>query len=74
MMYNDDGLDMIADQIIITAAKDYMKILKAIKKNPSNEKALRAKKKLDDFFNSDYCKKISRANPKKIVRMCKESI
>lgn len=74
MNYYDCGLETLADQIIITAAKDYMNVLRAVQKNPSNKKALREKTKLEMFFTSRYCKNISKADPVKIMSLCQKSL
>lgn len=72
--YYDVGLERLADAVMKQAAEDYVGVLSELKENPNNKRVIREKEELEEFFSSKYCRNISKADPAKIVELCKTCI
>lgn len=51
---SDNPLGSLRNAIICLAIKDYNKVLKQLENHPENETALSDKRKLDNFFTSEW--------------------
>ncbi len=57
----------LANAIILQAVKDYRADLRILKRFPHNERALKDKEEIDDFFYSSYFAKLTRVEPEVII-------
>jgi hypothetical protein len=61
------GYEELANAIILQAVKDYRADLQILKQFPHNERALKDKEDIDDFFYSSYFAKLTRVEPEVII-------
>lgn len=64
--------EALRNAIVIQAAKDYRKALRALKRNPSSISQEREKKECELFFRSDWYKSICNVNGEMILREIQE--
>ena len=48
---NNDNIQMLANAIVLQAAKDYRELCRKIEKNPNNHEIRREIKMIEDFFS-----------------------
>ncbi len=53
---NPEGCIRLANQIVVLAAKDYRRALRALKKNPRNKKAMQQALECEEFFDGNWMK------------------
>lgn len=61
----------LAIAIIVTAANDYRKVLKQLKKNPFDVYSLVEKRKIEDFFHSEWYACLTNVDGEMILRRLK---
>lgn len=64
----------LANAIIIKAVDDYRKVLKALKHNPNNAKAMHGKREIEQFFGSDYFSVLSDVDPEMLIKKLRSEI
>ena len=52
--FDPEGLQNLANAVIIQATKDYRKALKDIRKNPKDRSAMNTAMECEDFFEGDW--------------------
>ena len=57
-----DGYQMLGNAVVLRAAKDYRKVLRALHFDPNNRKAKKELRNLEDFFYGDRIKIFTRLN------------
>ncbi len=70
----DENYEALANAIVALAAKDYMKALKALKKNPENKSALAEKNSIEKFFRSDLYSLYTSLDPDYLINRLKEEV
>ena len=70
---NVDAYVNLANAVILTACKDYRKVLKKLSRNPGNRDALVAKKLIERFFQSGWFGILTSIDPEMLIdRLQKE--
>lgn len=64
----------LANAIILQAVKDYRNALKALKKNPKCEDALKDKKEVERFFLSQWFGELTTVDGKMLLRKLQEEV
>lgn len=66
------GYELLANAIIEQAAKDYRKLLYALKINKNNRSARANKTHLEKFFHSEWYRTLSNVNGAMLIAKLKE--
>lgn len=70
---NVDAYVKLANAVIVTACKDYRKVLKMLSRNPGNRDAVVAKKAIERFFRSGWFGVLTSVDPEMLIgRLQKE--
>ena len=67
-----DAWQDLANAIIISAAKDYRKALRRLRRRPDNKSAEAEIVSLERFFRSDWYAMLTRVNGEALIRKLKE--
>lgn len=74
----DDGhlnsYELLAIAIVREASRDYMKALKALKRNPGNRAAQFEKEAEERFFRSAWYMVLTDVDPEYLIRKLKEKV
>lgn len=54
-----DGYRALANAIVVQAVKDYRNTMKALKRRPRSKPAKKRLKKIEEFFASEWCRKLT---------------
>lgn len=71
---NIDGIQMLANAIVLQAAKDYRELYRKIEKNPNNHEARREIKMIEDFFLNGGVDIFTTADGATILKKLKEQL
>ena len=71
---NIDGIQMLANAIVLQAAKDYRELCRKIEKNPNNHEARREIKMIEDFFLNGSVDIFTAADGATILKKLKEQL
>lgn len=64
----------LAYEIVLTACRDYRRVLIKLKRNVTDVDAKMEKESLERFFYSEWFGILSQANPKELVRRIQEEV
>ena len=64
----------LADEIIIRAVKDYRKALRTLKYHPENDTALRSKREVEKFFNSQWFGVLTEIDPEMLISRLRKEV
>ena len=67
-----DPYQILANAIIIQAAKDYRVALRRLKRNPKNKEARAAAEEIERFFRSDYYRTMTNVDGEMLIKKLKE--
>ena len=71
---NIDGIQMLANAIVLQAAKDYRELYRKIEKNPNNHEARREIKMIEGFFLHGGVDIFTTADGATILKKLKEQL
>ena len=63
----DYDYELLAEQIIIRAARDYRNALKRLSRHPENPTALETKKEVEQFFRSKWFQVLTDVDPNVLI-------
>lgn len=64
----------LANAIIEQAAKDYMRTLRKLKKQPTSERAKLEKASIEKFFRSPWYEELTDVDGERLIRMLQKEI
>lgn len=67
-----DPYQILANAIIIQAAKDYRVALRRLKRNPNNREARAAAAEIERFFRSGYYRTMTNVDGEMLIKKLKE--
>ena len=67
-----DGYEQLAQAIVIQAAKDYKRALRALIRNRDNEKAMATRDSVERFFRSEWFMMLTNTNPNVLLDRLQE--
>ena len=72
---NIEAYEKLASAVIVTACKDYRKVLKKLVRNPGNRDAVVEKKSIERFFRSGWFGVLTSIDPEMLIdRLQKEGM
>lgn len=71
---NFEVYENLANAIIKQAARDYVKALKKVKKNPYNKSAMQDAMELEKFFHSGWYGVLTQVDPDYLIRKLREKV
>ena len=70
----DEGIESLANAIILQAVADYRKALRILKRYPRYEAALKEKQRDEEFFQSEWYKQLTNVDGKMLIRRLQEEV
>ena len=70
----DEGIESLANAIILQAVADYRKALRILKRYPRYEAALKEKQRDEEFFQSEWYKQLTNVDGKMLIRILQEEV
>ncbi len=70
----DENYQALANAVVALAAKDYMKALRALKRNPKSKAAADEVETLERFFRSDLYSLYTSVDPEYLIKKLKEAV
>ena len=70
----DEGIESLANAIILQAVADYRKALRILKRYPRYEAALKEKQRDEEFFRSEWYKQLTNVDGKMLIRRLQEEV
>lgn len=70
----EDPYERLANAIVIQAAKDYMAILRKIRKNPKNKDALNDALQLERFFRSEWYQTLTSVDGEYLIEKLRKEV
>ena len=64
----------LANAIIEQAAKDYMRALRKLKKQPTNERAKQEKASIEKFFRSPWYEELTDIDGERLIKMLQKEV
>lgn len=69
-----DSYEALANAVVQLAASDYMRALKALKRNPRNRAAKQEMEEDEQFFRSDWYAALTSVDGDYLIRRMKEKV
>lgn len=71
---NIEAYEKLASAVILTACKDYRKVLKKLSRNPGNRDALLEKKSIERFFRSGWFGVLTSVDPEMLINRLQKEV